>query len=549
MCLFFGFRNTRFLYYLFISFLYHQISSDNIEIAFTVNNINIFELDSFYIIEQIKFQKISDDPFDYLLGIFEGSNYTTFSDALPIGMIKEAELSDSNSIEVNININVFLPYKYNRYNPPKSNKKYINNIKLFGHIYTDGEDLDGKTFFTATNLPLMIINTKNQVEPLSLEHYIDSRILIVSNNKLDLNQTASIRLRGHSTSGRPKKPYKIKFDKKQKILGISGKYKKWAILANHYDKSLIRNILAFKISEMIGLKFTPRCEPVDIIVNGNFRGNYFICDQVEVKEGRVDIEEISDNDISGGYLIEIDIRALEEEKFFLTNRGIIGEIKYPDSEDITKEQENYIKKYLNKLEKSTYNGNLKYLDLPSFYKYFIIQEFCGDIDSTLSSFNCHKKKGDDKLYFGPVWDYDLSFDNSDALFPTNKLPKFILYYGGSAGSTRDFFHNLIKTKDVMKNIEKTWIELRAGSFNFDNLNQFIEEQKEKLKDSANLNFLKWYGSKIGKGEKDYFDSVNVVTNYVKKRFDTLTYLIQTFDFGGKLLKINFFILDLIFIVY
>ena len=318
MYLFFGFRNTRFLYYLFISFLYHQISSDNIEIAFTVNNINIFELDSFYIIEQIKFQKISDDPFDYLLGIFEGSNYTTFSDALPIGMIKEAELSDSNSIEVNININVFLPYKYIRYNPPKSNKKYINNIKLFGHIYTDGEDLDGKTFFTATNLPLMIINTKNQVEPLSLEHYIDSRILIVSNNKLDLdlNQTASIRLRGHSTSGRPKKPYKIKFDKKQKILGISGKYKKWAILANHYDKSLIRNILAFKISEMIGLKFTPRCEPVDIIVNGNFRGNYFICDQVEVKEGRVDIEEISDNDISGRYLIEIDIRAMEEEKFF-----------------------------------------------------------------------------------------------------------------------------------------------------------------------------------------------------------------------------------------
>jgi len=87
---------------------------------------------------------------------------------------------------------------------------------------------------------------------------------------------------------------------------------------------------------MIGLTFTPRCESVDVIVNGNFRGNYFICDQVEVKEGRVDIEKILDNDISGGYLIEIDARALEEEKFFLTNRGIIGEIKYPNSENITK---------------------------------------------------------------------------------------------------------------------------------------------------------------------------------------------------------------------
>ena len=88
---------------------------------------------------------------------------------------------------------------------------------------------------------------------------------------------------------------------------------------------------------MIGLTFTPRCESVDVIVNGNFRGNYFMCDQVEVGEGGVDVEKILDNDISGGYLIEIDARALEEEKFFLTNRGIIGEIKYPDSEDITKE--------------------------------------------------------------------------------------------------------------------------------------------------------------------------------------------------------------------
>ena len=60
--------------------------------------------------------------------------------------------------------------------------------------------------------------------------------------------------------------------------------------------------------------------------------------------------------------------------------------------DITKEQDNYIKQYLNQFEKSTYNGDFKYIDLPSFYRYFIVQEFCGDIDSMLSSFHCHKKK-------------------------------------------------------------------------------------------------------------------------------------------------------------
>ena len=246
-------------------------------------------------------------------------------------------------------------------------------------------------------------------------------------------------------------------------------------------------------------------------------------------------------------MIEIDQRALEEEKFFLTNRGIIGEIKYPDSEDITKEQENYIKKYLNKLEKSTYNGNLKYLDLPSFYRYFIIEEFAGDIDSTLSSFNCHKKKGDDKLYFGPVWDFDLSFDNAETMIPTNEKNKFTLYYGGSAGSAKDFFINLIKTKDVMKNIEKTWIELRADWFIINNLNQFIEEQKEKLKESANLNSLKWYESKIGEGEKDFFDSVNIVTQYIEKRFDKLTILIANFNFS-EILKQNSFILNFLSII-
>ncbi len=545
----FSFRNNRLIYYLIISFLYVQISSDDIELTYTLNNEYIYELDSYCIIEKIKFSKSNDNPFDYLLGIFEGSNYNTFTDSFPIGMIKEEEILNTNNNEVNININSPIPYKYIKYNPPNSKRKNINNIKIFGYAYIQGEDLSGKSFFKPTNLPLMIINTKNHIEPLSLENYIDSTIIIINNNKIDLNQTASIRLRGHSTSLRPKKPYKIKFDKKQKILGISGKYKKWAILANHYDKSLIRNILAFKISEMIGLKFTPRCEPVDIIVNGNFRGNYFICDQIEVKEGRVDIEEISDDDISGGYLIEIDQRAFEEEKYFLTNMGIIGEIKYPDSEDITNEQENYIKKYLNKLEKSTYNGNLKYLDLPSFYRYFIMQEFCGDIDSTLSSFHCHKKRGDEKLYFGPVWDYDLSFDNSEVLIPTNEKPKFILYYGGSAGSTRDFFINLIKTKNVMKNIEKTWIELKEDWLNINNLNQFIEEQKEKLKESANLNSLKWYGSKIGEGEKDFFDSIKIVKNYVEKRFDKLTSLIATFDYSGILVKNNFFILSLFAIIF
>ena len=165
----------------------------------------------------------------------------------------------------------------------------MDQIKIFGHEFSETEDLSNKKFFTVTNLPLMIFNTENSIEPTSNEEYIISQIIIINDNEKELNETAKIRIRGHSTATLPKKPYKIKFEKKQKIFGISGKYKNWALLANHYDKSLIRNSLAFKISEIIGLEFTPRCEPIDVILNGNYRGNYFICDQIEVKKGRVDI--------------------------------------------------------------------------------------------------------------------------------------------------------------------------------------------------------------------------------------------------------------------
>ena len=537
------FKHNKLVYYIFLSLLFVQTISDEVDL--TVNDAKIFELDSLYVIEQIKFTKNSDEPFDYLFGIFEASNYSALSNFLPIGMIKESE--STNSGEISLNINSPCAFKYIRYNPPKSNGKYITNIKISRRAFSETDTPSGN-YFTPTNLPLMIINTKNSEEPLSLENYIDSTIILINGSNI-INQSASIKLRGHSTATRPKKPYKIKFnnDKKEDLLGL-GAFKKWAILANHYDKSLIRNILAFEISKIVELKFTPNCKPVDVIVNGNFRGNYFICDQIEVKKGRVEIDENEGDDISGGYLIEIDKRATEEEKFFLTDKGLVGEIKYPDEDDITKEQENYIKQYLNKLEKYTYLGDLKYLDLPSFYRYFIVQEFCGDIDSMLSSFHCHKKKADDKLYFGPVWDYDLSFDNDDRLIPTNEKDKFALYYGASAGSTRDFFINLLKTKDVMKNIEKTWTELKAGDFNIEKLKAFINEQKTLLEDSANLNSLKWYGSKIGKGKDDFVNSVNVVINYIEKRFDSLTNLIANFDFAGDILKINYFIFCLIFVI-
>ena len=525
------FKIQRTIYYLL--FLLYFPFSINAQISYEMNG-NIIVLNTASIITQIKATKKNSNPYNYLLGIFEASNDISFSDGFPIAMIKEDVINDPNTITIEAKCKE--AYKYIRYLPPNSNNAQLENFE-----FTSGSS----GIFLATNLPLMVIKTENSKEPDSTETYINCNVKIInSSDSSILDQDAEIRVRGHSTASLAKKPWKIKFKKKQIVLDIDSKngYKSWAVLANHYDESLIRNDLAFEISRNIGLPFTPRCRFLDVIMNGSFRGNYYICDQIEIKKGRVDIKIANDEDdpdITGGYLIEIDGRAGEEEKYYLTEKGLIGEIKDPDSDDITKEEENYIKLYLNKVEKQVYLGNLQYLDLPTFYRYFIMQEFCGDIDTTLSSFHLTKRRGDDKLYFGPVWDYDLSFDSDDRLIPTNQKPLFTFYYGASAGTCRHFLKTILLTNNSMSYINQTWNELKQSALTFDKLNSYITQESNKILDSAKLNYYRWFNSKIENAETEYKSNVAIVTNYVKQRFDRLTYLINTYDFAARQLKINF----------
>ena len=217
-------KYKNYLLYLLLFFCLNIIiCSDDLEINYILNN-DIFELNSSYIIDQIILTKENNNSYNYLLGLFLASNDITFYDALPIAIIKEENINNISSNEINININSTTPYKYIRYIPPNNIYSNITNIKIFGHEYY--EDSQEKNIFKMTNLPLIIINTENSTEPNTKKNYTKCQIIIINNNIIDLNQSASIKLRGQSTSTYPKKPYKIKFDKKQEILGFSGKYKK-----------------------------------------------------------------------------------------------------------------------------------------------------------------------------------------------------------------------------------------------------------------------------------------------------------------------------------
>ena len=107
------------------------------------------------------------------------------------------------------------------------------------------------------------------------------QITVINKGKAETKEKGTLKLRGNSTMRSDKNPYKIKFDSKQKLLDMPAKAKKWNIMANHSDKTLLRTLLAMKISTLFEMSYTPECRPVDVMVNGEFKGNYNLCDKVE----------------------------------------------------------------------------------------------------------------------------------------------------------------------------------------------------------------------------------------------------------------------------
>jgi hypothetical protein len=298
-----------------------------------------------------------------------------------------------------------------------------------------------------------------------------------------------------------------------------------------YDRSLLRNSLAFKIAELINFNFTPRCQPVDVVINGNYRGNYYICDKIEVGENRVNISKMEPSDLYGGYLLEIDgLATYYGENPFETTKGIIGNIEYPKKKDMTPEQQSYIFSKLNLLEEEAYNNISDSIDLISYSKFFLVEEFCGDPDHVWSSFYFTKDRNDDRFYFGPVWDFDLAFDNDFRLIPTNNKTDFCFNYCASAGTAGDFINALIRNKNVIGSIKQIWEELCERVLNVDILLDYIEKKRNYIKESAKLNFLKWdpedQSPSPYKKDETFEESIEIVKDYIKGRFNSLSNLIN-----------------------
>ena len=275
-----------------------------------------------------------------------------------------------------------------------------------------------------TGLPIIYINTDG-VAIDSKEDYVKGVASIIGGeNYPDLVEAEmKIKGRGNSTWWQGgvwgKKPYQIKFDDKTKVLNIP-KDKKWVLLAELSDKSLIRNKISREMGDISRFDYVPKAEYVELFINDQHAGTYLIGQKVEESKNRVNIGD-------KGYLIEIDqTNRIDEDDVYFTTDGWskfpsnLFNIKEPSLE-LNSSEYNLIKNHIIDFEEALFGDNFTdadlgyraFIDLDSFIDWYLINEICKNQDAaTYSSIYFNYIPGE-KIKMGPLWDFDLAYGNVD----------------------------------------------------------------------------------------------------------------------------------------
>lgn len=289
------------------------------------------------------------------------------------------------------------------------------------------------------------------------------------------NALCGIRLRGNSTQNFPKKPFAVKLESKAKVLGMP-KHKRWVLLANWMDRTMLRNSTAFEVAHQVenafadGLGWNPNGYSVEVVMDGRHVGNYYLCEQIKIDGNRVDINDCIEDIIADGnsnptmadcgYLLEFDDNYDEVDRF-RTGRGLPcmfkDEVKQYSTEIFNQVQAR-IEAVEANLEAGNYEAAYSDLDINSVIDYFFVQEL------TFNDEYKHPKSvymiinGTDKLTAGPVWDFDWqTFVNYDKVEAMNNM------YGGtySCRKNDEWLYGASKLAE-----EKSWWQ--GGGYDYDN---------------------------------------------------------------------------------
>lgn len=376
--------------------------------------------------------------------------------------------------------------------------------------------LNGESKDYSGTLPVLFINTENNAEITSKDTYINATYYLdnqgieefKSIGRPDSLLPMEIRGRGNYTwTGFNKKPYRIKLGEKQKILGMN-KSRHFTLLA-HADDNLafLRNTVGFELSRRLGLKYTPAQQPVEVVLNGNYIGLYFLTENVRIAKDRVNITEQSDlttntDSITGGWLIEIDNYSESNQVSITEGNGETIRFTYKSPEILSNEQKVYLTNQVMLMNNAIYNSDKNsthwedLIDMDSLARFYIVQEIMDNAESFHGSCYIHKDIGNDKKWiFGPVWDFGNSYHRNWQEF---------IYQNPPFG--QNWIGEIAKFPRFQQKVIEIWKQFKGNDYA--GLNSFIDDFCNNISTAAQYNAIKWpnYGNTNISSAKNEFNT-------------------------------------------
>ena len=409
--------------------------------------------------------------------------------------------------------------------------------------------LDDTASAFSSNLPLLILNPFGQ--RISQDNRATVSVRFIDADKkgrttllapVSHDGRASVNIRGFSTLRQPKNSMTVRLidengDKtKAGLLGMP-KESDWVLYAPYADKTLMRDVLAYELSNLMG-RYAPRTRFVEVFMDRSggklsqrdYMGVYVLVEKIKRGKSRVNITEMSASDttepnITGGFIFKRD-HTERYEPSFRTSRGNHFYYVDPDPEEMSREQMNWISRYMSRFEQALYGpdfrdparGYAAYLDVDAFIDQHWLIEMSKNIDGFRYSAFLHKDRGG-KLNVGPAWDWNLSFGNADyydAADPTGWYTPLL------RESEICWFRRLNEDPEFEQRAIDRWGELRRSVLSTQRVLARVDELAAQLNEAQGRNFRRWpiLGRRVNPNEfvgDTYEEEIKWMKQWIQKR--------------------------------
>jgi hypothetical protein len=380
---------------------------------------------------------------------------------------------------------------------------------------------DEKVQLVSSNLPILSIDTHGR-EILDTPR-ITAHLGIIYNGQGKLNRLTDaaseydgridIELRGATSAAFPKRPYRFEtVDAKGEnlnvpLLGMPAE-NDWILHNPYSDKSLIRNIVAYKLARDLGA-WASRTRLCELVLNGEYMGVYVLLEKIKRDKNRLAIatlaaDDITGDDLTGGYIIKIDRLSGEQRAFWETQYGSRYHYHYPAPEHIQAEQRTYIERWMSSFEaimsQANYSdlklGYPQYIDVQSFVDYFLVNEITRNVDAYRLSFYLYKDKDSkDNRLKATVWDFNFALGNAN-YYAGQETAGWNIDQLTAAGFNDSFrppfwWKKLRQDKRFMLRAALRWQAMRTAGWRAEKLASYIDSLALELGAAQARNFARW----------------------------------------------------------